>query len=68
MSSRTLFLLGSVSIAQEVGVLGSNHDLVFLDSLRIEPYETCAVHMLQKNSFILVSNILPVGIMLAILA
>ncbi len=48
--------------------LGSNRDLVLFKGLGVNPHETCSVHVIEQDRFVLVGHILPVGIMFAVLA
>ena len=51
-----------------MGILQGDVDLVFFHGLLVKPQETGFVHVGEEHSFILVGNVLPVCVVLAVLA
>lgn len=49
-------------------ILGGDVDLVFFHGLLVKPQETSFVHVGKEHSFVLVGNVLPVRVVLAVRA
>jgi len=66
LRTRSWFWFWARGITAEMGVLRGDVDLVFFQGLLVKPQETGLVHMGEEHSFILVGNVFPVRVVLAV--
>ncbi len=68
LRTRSWFWFWARGITEEMGILRGEVDLVFFHGLLVKLQETSFVHVGKKHSFVIVGNVLPVCVVLAVLA